>query len=314
MPAQLLVISQREEDLRFGEFIAFANNMQVANALSPKQVKEAISANNQTVVFWGADDTEMASPIGEILGPLTSPSRVVAVTDGPLKEHPHLFKYPVFGHHFFRRFDNPAPILFSKIIGAAIEAQPFHLLRYFPAKTKGHQIKLTRSGQKGSAIVAIHKHLEKLGVANRLSTLVSQASDELIMNALFDAPTLPDGALMRRGTDRHADFELVDKEHVVVDISETEDYIGICIADKFGSLKKGLVLRFLGKDYQANEYVPRTDDPGAGLGILGIIQSGLSLLFVCKPGVRTEVMIFFPRSPNYKQFKMGFRFVSLLSP
>jgi hypothetical protein len=314
MPAQLLVISQREEDLRFGEFLAFANNMQIANAINPKQVKDAISANNQTVVFWGADDTEMASPIGEMLGPITSPSRVFAVTDGPLKEHPHLFKYPVFGHHFFRRFENPAPILFTKIVGAAIEAQPFNLMRYFPARTKGRQIKVNRSGQKGSAIVAIAKHLEKLGVANRLSTLVSQASDELIMNAIFDAPTLPDGTLMRRGADRHADFELNDREQVQVDIAETEEYIGICIADKFGSLKKSLVLRFLGKDYQANEYVPRTDDPGAGLGILGIIQSGLSLLFVCKPGVRTEVMIFFPRSPNYKQFKMGFRFVSLLSP
>ena len=106
---------------------------------------------------------------------------------------------------------------------------------------------------------------------------------------------------------------MIEKEHVSVELAETEDYIGICVADKFGSLKKSLVLKFLGKDYQSTEYVPRTDDPGAGLGILGIIQSGLSLLFVSKPGVRTEVMLFFPRSPNYKQFKMGFRFVSLLS-
>lgn len=314
MPAQLVVASEREEDVRFGEYVAFANNIPFAHVTTKEDVQAAIRDNPHAIIYWAADDPETAEPVGEMLLNHSTPMRVFAITDGPLNTYPHLFKYPAYGHHMFRRYEGEAaPILFSKLTGATMVNYPFNILRYFPEGTTSHRIKLTRSGQKYAAVEAVQSHLRKMDVVSRLAALVAQASDELIMNALFDAPVLPDGTPLRRTTDRKSDFELIEREHVEIDIASSNDYIGVSVSDHFGSLKKGVVLRFLGKDYQETEYIPRANDPGAGLGLHGIIQTGLSLVFVSHPGVKTEVMLFLPRTENYRQFRMGFRFVSILS-
>jgi hypothetical protein len=173
---------------------------------------------------------------------------------------------------------------------------------------------ITRAGHKRSAVDAVQNIFVSQDVNSRLSALVAQAVDELIMNAIFDAPVLPNGMPLRRGTDRAADFELIQQEHVTLEVASTDDYVGISVGDQFGSLKKGVLMSFLGRDYHDEAYVPRKNDPGAGLGLNGIVQTGLSLIFACKPGVRTEVMIFFKKDATYKEFRGGFRFLSVMSP
>jgi hypothetical protein len=97
-------------------------------------------------------------------------------------------------------------------------------------------------------------------------------------------------------------------------MASSDDYVGVCVSDQFGSLKKQMLMGFLSKDYHSEDYVLRKGDPGAGLGLHGIVQSGLSLLFLCKPGIRTEVMIFFAKGASYKSFRSGFRFFSVIAP
>ncbi len=58
----------------------------------------------------------------------------------------------------------------------------------------------------------------------------------------------------------------------------------------------------------------KKEEQGAGLGLLGTLHAGLSLLFIVKPGVRSDVMIFFPRTKSYKDFREGFRFLSINAP
>jgi hypothetical protein len=83
------------------------------------------------------------------------------------------------------------------------------------------------------------------------------------------------------------------------------------------SLKKETLLRFLAQDFHNSAYDPvrstAQSGAGAGLGLHGIHQAGLSLLFASAPGERTEVMIFFSMLASYKDFRSGFRFLSVLT-
>lgn len=314
MAANFLIASEREEDLRFGEFLAFANDLGCAQVVTAEALQKAMLDHPRSVVLWDAEDPEKAGPIAEILAKSTPPSRIFAVTDEALNSYVHLAKAPVFSHHFFRRYKEPAPTLFARLVGASLNSAPFGLNRFFPEESLVTHLAITRAGHKRAAVDAVQNFFIKQKVNSRLAALVAQACDELMMNAIFDAPVLPNGMPLRRGTSRDADFELIEKEHVHLDMASNDEYVGICVSDQFGSLKKSVLMNFLSKDYQDEDYVLRKGDPGAGLGLHGIVQSGLSMLYLCKPGVRTEVMVFFARGASYKSFRSGFRFLSVIAP
>lgn len=314
MAAHFLIVSEREEDLRFGEFLAFANDLASHQVVTAEALQKAMFDFPRSVVLWDAESPEKTAPISDVLAKSTPPSRVFAVTDQPLNTYEHLASAPVFSHHVFRRYGEPAPTLYARLVGAALNPSPFGLSRYFPEAPPITNLKITRSGQKRAAVDAIQNFFTKQRVNSRLAALVAQACDELLMNAIFDAPVLPNGMPLRRGTGRDADFELIEQEHVHLDMASSDDYVGICVSDQFGSLKKSVLMGFLSKDYYGQEYVLRKGDPGAGLGLHGIVQSGLSLLFLSKPGARTEVMIFFAKGASYKNFRGGFRFLSVIAP
>jgi hypothetical protein len=311
--AHLIIISEREEDLKFAMELAKANSMEYQVALGVDDVTHAITAHRQCAVFWDAENEVTASAVGDTLMKFLPPSKVFAVTDGPLNGYPHLFRYPAFGHHLFRRYDSPAAALLSKLLGGAFLAHPFGLERYFEEGTPIRKIQLKRSSQKSPAVEAVQNVLTKLNLVSRVAAFTAQATDELLMNAIFDAPVDAKGKTTRKALARDIDFALNDNESVQLEFAHTEGYIGIRVRDQFGSLSIDTLLGFLRKDYQTGAYVPRKNDPGAGLGLNGIIQTGMSVLFISRPGDKTEVMIFVARTENYKTFRSGFRFLSILS-
>ena len=152
--------------------------------------------------------------------------------------------------------------------------------------------------------------MSKLSINDRVAAKVAQATDELLMNAIFDAATDRDGKHTRHLLDRKARFDFAGREQVDLEAASCDEYLGICVTDYFGSLGIESVMMCLGQHYHDQDYKPRKTGPGAGLGIYGIIESGLSLVFVSEPLKRTDVLLFFPRADSFKEFKSGFRFSS----
>ncbi len=313
MAAKLLLISSRPEDRIVWQAVANVNHLELRVASTLDAVSDIVTSERQIMVIWDGDQRESLSAIGQVLLSFVSPLRVFSVTDRPLNAYPDLFRFPAFGHHLMRRYDSPGPILLSKLVSAASIPCPFGVERLLPAGTLVQRIVLKRSGQKQAAIAAVESVLKSQNVTPRLASMVAQATDELLMNALFDAPVDTDGQPSRRKVPRSADFELDERSRVELSLADAREYLAVQVADSFGSLKKDTVLRFLRQNFQDAPYVPRTSDHGAGLGLHGIIQGGLSALFVVKPHERTEVTLLFKKAETFKAFRDSFRFVSLLT-
>ena len=312
MAVHFLLISNQVRDVNFGRDVASANSFSFSICSDPKIIRDLLVDHPQTIILLDADNERVFQDVELTLMEYSRPIRIFAITDKPANEYEHLTRSRVFGHHIFRRYKNPATLLCSKLIGASISPYPFGLLRYFPEKTTSQKIKIVKSGQRRAAVEAIQNTLMKMEVTSRLSALVAQATDEMLMNAIFDAPVQKEGEFFRRALDRKSQFDLRDSESVQMEIAFADAYIGVSVSDDFGSLKSEVVHKFLGLRYRDEKYSVQEDKAGAGLGLHGIIQTGLSMLFVTKPGQRTEVMIFFPKVKNYKEFKSGFRFLSIL--
>jgi hypothetical protein len=85
--------------------------------------------------------------------------------------------------------------------------------------------------------------------------------------------------------------------------------MGVCITDSYGMLRKLDVFQSLRKHYERGE--TRVHD-GTSLGLHGLLSAGLSLLMASKSRSETQVMTFFPVVENYRAFKSGMRFLTVV--
>jgi hypothetical protein len=312
MAAHLLAITERAADLKLAQFIVARTGLRYSSTRSVRDIQNVLIDYPQTIVLWDAEDERNASITAKLLYGRVPPSRVFAITDAAINQYSHLFDLQIFGHHLQRRFMDPAPDIYARMAVAALTPAPFGISRFFPKGTQIQKITLRRSSHKNKAVEALNNFLVKKGVISRLAQLAAQASDEFLMNAIFDAPVGKDGQPTRRAIDRSAEFDFEPEPGIDMEIASCDAYTAICVADTYGSFRREKLFSLLKKDYQERAYVVRSDEVGAGLGIHGLLQAGLSILFVCKGGARTEATAFFPNSPTYKEFRAGPRFLSTL--
>jgi len=308
----LLVISEDPDDIKFAKYLAATNTLPFDVTTDPKKIKDILIEFPATIVLWNIRGEALFKKTQEPLTYFGSPARIFAIAAQAVSKYPHLANCRSYGHLLRNRYEKPAPLVCSKLIQASLVTQRFGLLRFFPGLTKSQKISITKSTQKGPAVEAVQSFLVKKGITPRLCAQAAKAVDELVMNAIFDAPVL-DGAYFRRAIPRNAEFDLEKNEIVEIEVAEAQQYVGISVSDTYGSLKKSVLQGFLALDYQDQKYVVKKSDPSAGLGVHGIAQSGISLLFVSQPGKRTEAMIFFPRAKTFREFRESFHFVSILS-
>jgi hypothetical protein len=310
MPAHLLAISHWKEDIQFCELLASLGGYKFHQAVTRNDVRRVLtSGKDEVLVFWNAESTTLYEHIGEVIPRYAKPRKVFAITDEPLAEYDHLFKAPTWGHHIVRRYQKPAAAVYSKLCAAALAGDGFGVARYFPPDTPVKTLSISRSKHKGAVIDALQNSLTKQGIKGRLAASVAQAADELMLNAIFDAPVYASGNRVRWELPRDTDFEMLRHESVEVDLVSTEDYMAVCVRDHYGSLKKKTIVESLRKGMESDG--PRGSAASAGLGLAGILNAGMSLLFAGQPKKSVEMSLFFPKAESYREFRGGIRFLSL---
>ncbi len=309
----LLLMSEKPADLEFWQAIAKTTQADFHHCHgAPSADGIKLMEKSDTLVLWDAgDETTFASRAG--LLKWAHPSRVFAITDQPLRQGLGMFGKPVFGHHIFRSYNGAASFLYAKLVQAALSPEPFGLGRFFPDDAAHENKKLVNSKERAEAIAEIQKFFDSRGVNSRLVALASDAADELIMNAVFDAPRSPTGEPYRRNFDRADAFPLEGREQIEVHYAWSPGFIGVMVADQFGSLDRDVIIKHLAQDFEKEDYHPVEEDKGAGLGLYRINRSSTAMLFMTRPGERTEVMIFIGNEKSIRDFRMGFCFLSTLT-
>lgn len=328
MAIQCVVVSARPEDIEFCRKIAKRGALDFHVFASAKEVDDFLAGNNESIVFWDVDHRHAETPghavnhraVSTALARHIPAERIFALSDSAINELEHLKTGTPFGHYFIRHYADPAAEIASRVIQAAIVKDPFELSFYMPEETPVQKIVIKESAQKRAATEALHNIFLKRGLPSRLATLAAQAADELMINAIFDAPRTTEKVgkkasyqiAHRSSLERSENFVLQPREAVSLEIASAPTYIAICVSDLFGSIRKEEILPFLKKDYSETGYNPKGGAAGA-LGINGIISSGLSLLYLWRPGERTEAILFIPVLDTFKAFRTSFRFFSFLS-
>ena len=308
----LLLISDSPADEMFCRALAGSLGYSFAAETTRDGVRRVISASvpaGRTLVFWDAESLGRYEAISDVLPKYVKPRNVFAITDNPLPYYPDLFKYQIFDQHLVRAYMPPSEAIVRHLAKATEANDTTGLERYFDQKPQIKRVPIRRSAHKIAAIEALHNYLGQQKIPGRLATVVAQALDELVMNAVFDAPIDVEGNRYRHQMDRVADFELQESEQVFVEIASDDRYMAIAVTDPFGSLRRSTLLESVGRHYRRT-HVGEGQDMDSGVGFRGILESGLSLIVSVRPRVKTQIVLLFPKAATFREFKEGFRFFS----
>lgn len=311
MSTSLLLLSDRSEDLAFWEKLSQEIGLAFTQTIDPAVVAEVLEQNPDAIVIWDTGNPKTAG-LSPILLEKCSHWRIFSIDDSAFSGDPALLSPPRFAHHLVRRYQDPAQKIYRNLVRSLAEGTRVTLSDFFSDECDEYTMEITHSGEKPDIVQLLSEFLTAGKILDRLVTVGMDVIDELIMNAIFDAPRSDELGHYRRPLDRAAKFELTEREQVKLKAIVGPDLIGFSVRDRFGSLALEKVIHSIHLNFQSSEYDTSTEGPGAGLGVFKVFKSAMNILYLIEPGQRTEAIVLLPNSSSFREFKLGPSFFSVL--
>jgi hypothetical protein len=318
----LLLISQKPEDQPFAAEVATAAGLSLKTVPQISAAIDMISKEEATVIF--ADVTEekdfnlLEATIQETIGLFSdkiNANTLHFISNNDLQKVKFNVQSPIFGNYVVREFGDTAEgakkagQYYGRIVRASLQERAFGLQNYLAAGAKVQTVQFKNTNQKQAGVEAIKNYLLGAQFKGRQAAIISNAVDEILMNAMFDAPVDAGNRQLHASVARSTALPLEGKQAVEMRVGWDGERVGISVSDQFGSLDRGRFLAHVSKRYKDDQYKLKTVVAGAGVGLATVFANGGSLIFISESGVRTEAMVFFERTPNFRQFKDQFRFL-----
>lgn len=154
---------------------------------------------------------------------------------------------------------------------------------------------IVSSRQRPDLIADMDSYLEKVGVRRANRDRIKSVAEEMLMNAIYDAPLGPDGKPLYNHLPRTEDVSLKTDEQGLFRFATDGMLIAISVQDPFGGLKGPTLLHYLEKNYagQAADVHGSESKGGGGRGLHHIVESSDLVVFNIEPGEKTEVISLF---------------------
>ncbi len=146
--------------------------------------------------------------------------------------------------------------------------------------------------EKSLCISQISEFAEVMGVRRKYREAIDACMDEMLMNALYDAPVDEHGKQIFRDVPTNTRISLRVEQKVVVQYACDGHRFAVSVRDAFGTLERSTVLRYLHKCLHNEQQIDRKIG-GAGLGLYLMVNSASTVFFNVLPGVATEALCVF---------------------
>jgi len=182
---------------------------------------------------------------------------------------------------------HPMPVLGEELTITAqklIRSDLFGAEKYLLWGTKLTATTLTRASQRSQLVSELAEQVRGSGQSARVASMAMLVTDELLSNAVHNAPVDASGRRYRAELARDGELELDARHQIELRWGCDGRYLAIEVTDPFGSLDRDTILRALVQNDVKNS------GSGAGMGIALTYRSCDHLVFNLAPGKRTEVI------------------------
>jgi len=315
----ILLVSDHPDDASFLAEVSQVVNANLKVAPNAKESVDFLASNDCTAVFVDVSKTatlrgfeaEAEKRLGLFSDRLQT-NLIHFISDRELSENREVTLSPLFGS-FYQR---PTAELeqngqfYGRFVLAGEKKATHELSHFLSPQGKVQKVVLTNTSQKQEAAEAVREYLIAAKIPARISNIITNAVDEILMNAMFDAPCDEFGKTLYSATARDQARPLKEQEQVTMSIGFDGFYVGISVTDGYGSLDRGRLLNHVSANYRDQDYQIRAGQAGAGLGLATIHSGGGSLIYHCEARTKTEATLLYRAYPSYREFKNQFKFFS----
>ncbi len=229
-----------------------------------------------------------------------NPETVIVVTSEAdlFAIRPYLFKG--FRHFVNRNRDDLSQELLASCLMIARPARfaqnpiPFFLSGFSDVQIladteRNFTMNFHDSTQKHDVLYQLEAFLAKNPKTRSLSDICIQSADELITNALYNAPVDALGERLYLNYDRQQEVSYPPDRTATLFACFSNDRITIGCEDTYGSLSKTEMFQYLRSKFSNEISVPNITDGGAGLGIKMIMENAANFYLFSEKNRRTII-------------------------
>ena len=143
----------------------------------------------------------------------------------------------------------------------------------------------------------------RLGCAPRVTEMVETVVDELVTNAIYNAPHDAKGKPKYAHLSRRHPVELSSEEEAHLSYASDGRYFCVAQSDRFGMLTRDTVISYLARCLKKGPSQIMYDGGGAGLGLFRVVNSLSKFIVNIEPGRRTEAIALIDLRINVRQVK-----------
>lgn len=137
-------------------------------------------------------------------------------------------------------------------------------------------------------------YFKKMGVRSTIIERVNTVTEELLMNAIYDAPTDVHGKALFNHLPRRQPVLLDSHQQSVLRYASDGVFLAVSVTDPFGALPKELIINYLDSNYRGEQDINEHQGKGgAGRGLHQIVENSDLTVFNVKKSLKTEVICLF---------------------
>lgn len=167
----------------------------------------------------------------------------------------------------------------------------FGMEKYLSWGTEVFEATVTGSEQRPELIEKLETYLDSIAIRGGLKRKCTRVAEELLMNAIYDAPTDHAGKPLYNHIDRGNPLVLKPAEYATFRYACDGTFLAVSVVDPFGGLRRSTIVNYLERCF--GEKVGKVEiegKGGGGNGLFQIIQSSSLTAFNVQPGTCTEVI------------------------
>lgn len=216
-------------------------------------------------------------------------------------EYPRLFASGILTN-LVAKNDDLAPQELLVTVRKILRSDIFGIEKYFPWGVEPLTFQIRSSRAKAEVLRVSEEYAQKLGVHSRISAHLCTVMDELVTNAVYNAPVDAEGKHRFAHLSRTTHVELEPHEEIVVKLCSDGRQLGVSVSDPFGSLSEQRVLDYLAKCFRRDDDQVDRKAGGAGLGLFYIFDALSHFIVNIAATRQTEMIGLFKLTSSYRDF------------
>lgn len=239
-------------------------------------------------------------------------TKIVFMTSQPIENHlAHLIEKDVLANLLVRHPDDRVFNVKSTAttVRKLLSNDLFGMEKYLLWGTEIHELQVIKSEDRVTVIEQVKSAFSSLDVKRALLSKVARATEEILMNAIYDAPLDSNtGKPLYNHLERTVPVELIPSHAAKLRYACDGVVLAVSVEDPFGRIKRSTVLKTLEKvmvgkigDEKFAQDAQLEKSGGGGNGLFQIIKSSSLTIFNVEPGRRTEVIVLFNMSMQFEK-------------